>query len=187
MGKNVSTTRFLALLRGINVGGHHLISKDDLRELFEDLDFTNVRTYIQSGNILFRAPGKSVKRLTKTITSGLSQRFSYEAQATVFSYEQYHTAVGLAPKGWGQSDLQKHNALFTLENTPADDILAELPAPKQELESVSIAPGVIFWSASKKHLGKTTMMKLASSPIYKQVTVRNHNTVIQLLKLFEEI
>ena len=47
--------KFLALLRGINVGGKNIIAKDDLRQCFEDLGFESVRTYIQSGNILFRA------------------------------------------------------------------------------------------------------------------------------------
>jgi hypothetical protein len=51
--------------------------------------------------------------------------------------------------------------------------------------TVTTGPGVIFWSASKKQLTKTTLMKLAKSPVYQQVTVRNHNTVFKLLDLFE--
>ena len=179
-------TRFLALLRGINVGGKNIISKEELRRCFEDLGFSSVRTYIQSGNILFRAGQKNVKGLTRTIEAGLSKRFSYKAQAVVMSASQYASAVGAAPADCGNNEAQKHNALFMLHGTKPQDVLARLPAPKPDFETVTTGPGVIFWSASKKSLGRTTMMKLAGLPIYKQLTVRNHNTVFKLLELFED-
>ena len=68
MTKNDS--RFLALLRGINVGGKNIIAKADLRQCFEELGLTNVRTYIQSGNVLFRCDEKSVDELTATLQAG---------------------------------------------------------------------------------------------------------------------
>ena len=77
------STRYLALLRGINVGGKNIIAKDDLRQCFEDLGYANVRTYIQSGNILFRSNLTSIKVVTAAVETQLSERFSYEAQAVV--------------------------------------------------------------------------------------------------------
>lgn len=180
-------SRFLALLRGINVGGKNVISKDDLRQCFEDLGFTNVRTYIQSGNILFRAEETSTRKLTAAVESGLANRFSYEAQAVVLSHKKYKSAVQLAPSDWGTDGSQKHNAVFTLRGTTPQNVLAQLPLPKAGIETVTIAPGVIFWSASRQHFTKSTMMKLAGSPVYQQVTVRNHNTVLKLWQLFESI
>lgn len=179
--------RFLALLRGINVGGKNLIAKDDLRQCFEGIGFEGVRTYIQSGNILFRSDTTSVKELTAAIESGLSKRFSYDAQAVVLSHRKYKSALAAAPDGWGASEAQKHNAVFTLNSTTPRKVLAELPSPKTEIETVTAGPGVIFWSASKKQLTKTTMMRLAASPAYQHVTVRNHNTTLKLLELFEAI
>ena len=179
--------RFLALLRGINVGGKNVISKEELRQCFEDLGFSSVRTYIQSGNILFRAGQKNVKGLTRTIEAELSKRFSYGAQAVVISASQYASAVGAAPADWGNNEAQKHNAVFMLGGIRPEDVLAGLPAPKTDFETVATGRGVIFWSASKKSLGRTTMMKLAGLPIYKQLTVRNHNTVFKLLELFEDL
>ncbi|MEM7347262.1 MAG: DUF1697 domain-containing protein, partial [Chloroflexota bacterium] len=70
------SSKFLALLRGINVGGRNIISKDELRQAFEALGFTNVRTYIQSGNILFRSQDSDLKQLTQAVTNHLSRRFS---------------------------------------------------------------------------------------------------------------
>lgn len=179
--------RYVALLRGINVGGRNMISKDELRQLFEDMGFERVRTYIQSGNILFRGNESDSGRLAIKIEKGLSTRFSYPARAVAMSSRQYSSAVASAPDDWGKSDRRKHNALFTLGGVTAQEVLDQLPAPKKRIETVTTGPGVLFWSASKKHLTKTTMLKLSSAPVYQQVTIRNHNTVFKLLSLFDAI
>ena len=167
MEKNGS--RFLALLRGINVGGKNVIAKDDLRRCFEDLGFKNVRTYIQSGNILFRSDETSVKALTAVVEAGLSDRFSYEAQVVILPHRKYRSAVEAAPDGWGMDDAQKHNALFTLNGTTPKKVMMQLAAPKAEIEAVTTGPGVIFWSASKTHLTKTTMMRRLPEPAGTQI------------------
>ena len=181
------TSRFLALLRGINVGGKNIIGKDALRQCFEDLGFTGVRTYIQSGNILFRSDERSAKKLTGTIEAGLTHCFSYDARAVVLPHARYRTAVQAAPKGWGEDDRFKHNACFMLGGTTPRKALAKLQPPKTDIEIVSVGPGVIFWSASKKALTRTTLMKLAATPVYQEMTVRNHNTVFKLLDLLDTI
>lgn len=178
---------YLALLRGINVGGKNLIAKEDLRRCFEALGFDGVRTYIQSGNVLFRSTETSVKNLTTLVEAGLADRFNYQAQAAVLSHSKYKSAVAAAPEDWGQDPAQKHNALFTLSSVTPKQVLAQLPAPQAEFETVTVGPGVIFWSASTKHLTRTTMPQLAKSPLYRQLTVRNHNTVFKLLELFRDV
>ncbi len=185
MGKYQS--RFLAFLRGINVGGNNIIPKKELQQSFEDLGFTNVRTYIQSGNILFRSNATDVNELTGMIENGLSRRFSYDARAVVLSHDRYTSALQAAPEDWGKNDLFKHNALFTLEGISAEEVLAKLPPIKKEIECVTAGPGVVFWSVSKKQLTRAGMMKLPAAAVYRQVTVRNHNTVFRLLELFEKI
>ena len=182
-----ANTRFLALLRGINVGGRNIISKGDLRKCFEDLGFGSVRTYIQSGNVLFRAEQVKGKELTELVERGLSERFSYDAQAIVFSYRKYKSALQAAPDAWGYDDSQKHNALFTLNGITPKQVLAQLSPPKTDIETRTTGPGVIFWSVSKQQLTRSTYMKLAKEPVYRQVTIRNHNTTFKLSKLFEEL
>lgn len=178
--------RFLALLRGINVGGKNIISKAALRQCFEDIGLTNVRTYIQSGNILFGSEETRISELTSLIEAGLSKRFSYQAQAVVLSRRKYKSALAAAPVGWGADPEQKHNAMFLLGGTSAKKVLSQLPSPKPEIETVTAAPGVIFWSVSKAQQTKTTLMRLAKEPVYQQMTVRNHNTVLRLGEMFDE-
>ena len=95
------TERYLALLRGINVGGKNLIGKDDLRRCFEELGFERVRTYIQSGNVLFRATAADVAELNTRVEQGLSDRFAYAARSVVLSYAAYAAALAAAPTAWG--------------------------------------------------------------------------------------
>ena len=185
MAKN--QTKFVALLRGINVGGKNIIAKADLIECFEDLGFKNVTTYIQSGNILFRANTSSVKNVTAKIEKQLSSRFSYDARAAVMTHRQFVSAVGATHPEWGKKPDYKHNALFTLGDTNSKKVLAQLPEPQPGIETVSTAPCVLFWSASTKNLSRTTIMKLASMQLYKQLTVRNHNTVFKILDLFDNV
>lgn len=184
---NDRSPKFLALLRGINVGGKNVIPKDALKQCFEDQGFRSVRTYIQSGNVLFRSERTSVKDLTATIEQALSDRFSYAARSVVLSERRYKAAIGAAPDGWGRNEDQKHNALFTLAGHTPKRAMAQLPSPKEDIERVTAGPGVIFWSVSKQHLTRTAYMKLAAAPIYRQLTIRNHNTVYKLLSLFDEI
>ena len=185
MGNNQG--KFLALLRGINVGGRNLITKDQLQSIFEDLNLTKVRTYIQSGNILFRGGKKSSKILTRAIEKRLSTRLNCVARAAVMSYDEYVSAIESAPSDWGTHALYKHDALFTLDGTTPVDVLAQLPTPKKDIETISIGPGVVFWSTSVEHRTKTTFMKLPAAPVYEQLTIRNHKTVFNLLQLFDEI
>ena len=181
------STRYLALLRGINVGGKNIIAKEDLKACFENMGLGNVRTYIQSGNVLFRCETTSNKILTARIETALSKQFDYAAQAVVFSHQQYSSELQAAPKIWGHDETQKHNAMFLIGGLKPNKVVAQLPPPIEEYEQVGVGKNTIFWSASKKYLGKTTVMKLGGSPVYKQMTVRNHNTTLKLLALLDEL
>ena len=179
--------RFLALLRGVNVGGKNIVPKDALRGCFEDMGFSSVRTYIQSGNILFRSANSDVPALTEAIEHALSGCFSYKARAVVLSRKSFRTAVDAAPEDWGQDDERMHHALFTLAGARPEDILARLPSPRLEWETVTPGPGVIYWSVSRARPTRSTWVKLPGSPEYQKLTARNHNTVFRLRQLFEEI
>jgi len=182
----VAAPRFLALLRGLNVGGQNVIAKSDLIRCFEDLGFDNVRTYIQSGNVLFSAGETRVQELTCAIETRLSEQLSNPVRAVVFTRMRYRKAVAAAPDGWGGNDDRKHNALFTLPGITPQRVIEQLPARKEGLEALSAGPGVIFWSISRQHQTRTTWMKLAAAPVYQHVTIRNHRTVFRLRDLLDE-
>ena len=179
--------RFLALLRGLNVGGQNVIGKDDLIRCFEDLGFKSVHTYIQSGNVLFRSDESRPAALTRAIDEALSERLSNRVRAVVLARSRYRAAVAAAPDDWGRDDGRKHNALFTVGGITPRRVIEQLPVPKEDIETLASGPGVIFWSISKRHQTRTTWMKLAAAPVYQHVTVRNHRTVLRLRELLEEL
>ena len=178
---------FLALLRGLNVGGQNVIGKDHLIRCFEDLGLDSVGTYIQSGNVLFRSGESRAAVLTRTIEAALSERLSNRVRAVVLTRTRYRAAVASAPDDWGRDDDRKHNAAFTLRGVTPRRVLEQLPVPKEDIETVAGGPGVIFWSISKQHQTRTTWMKLAAAPAYQHLTVRNHRTVFRLRALLEEL
>ena len=178
---------FLALLRGINVGGQNVISKAELIRCFEDLGYAGVRTYIQSGNVLFLAGETRIAEITRAVETRLSERLGQPVRAVVLTRARYRAAVRAAPAGWGRDDDRKHNALFTLRGITPRRAVAQLPLLKSDIESAAVGPGVVFWSISKEHQTRTAWMKLAATPVYQQVTIRNHRTVFRLLELFEEL
>ena len=182
-----TSTPFVTLLRGLNVGGQNVIGKDDLIRCFEDLGFDSVRTYIQSGNVLFRSSESRAAVLTRTIEAALSERLSNRVRAVVLARSRYRAAVAAAPHGWGRDDERKHNAAFTLRGVTPRRVIEQLPVPKEDIETVGSGPGVIFWSISKQHQTRTTWMKLAAAPVYRQLTVRNHRTVFRLRELLDEL
>ena len=184
--KKTRTGRYLALLRGINVGGKNVIRKDDLRGCFEDLGYENVLTYIQSGNILFRAKKSPVRELIAEVEQALAERFNYDARAVIIPREKFAKMQAAVPETWGSNKTHKHNAMFTLAGVAANRIVSQLQPAKSAWETITAAPGIIFWSASIKHLTRTSMMKLAATPAYRQLTVRNHNTFYKLAELFEQ-
>ena len=178
--------KFLALLRGINVGGKNIIAKDDLKACFENAGFTGVRTYIQSGNILFRSNRRSVAALTGTVEETLGQRFDDTVRAVVMSHADYAAAVAAAPRQWGIGSTRGHHALFMTGGLSPDDFIDKIKPPKS-FERLTPGPGVVFWSIDADKVAQSTFAKLPSNPIYRQVTIRNHNTTRKLLDLFEQI
>ena len=174
---------YLALLRGINVGGHNIIKKDDLRQCFEDLGFQQVQTYIQSGNIIFQAKPMAIPSLATTIEAALAKRFDYDAHATVLTHTAYAQVIDSAPRAWGTDENQKHNILFPLHDVSMEAMQAALPAPIKKIESICAGAGAVFWSVAKQDATKAAYMKLPTLPIYKQMTIRNSNTALKLLDM----
>ena len=90
---------YVALLRGINVGGKNLIRMPALKAAFEEIGFEDVATYIQSGNVLFAAAGTGAAELTRRIEAMLAEAFDYVPTVVVRNRKQMGAIVDGAPKG----------------------------------------------------------------------------------------
>ena len=184
--KTMSEKRYVALLRGINVGGNNLIKMLDLRSSFANMGFTDVETYIQSGNVVFSSKQANKAKLTKTIEKALSDAFSYESRVVVVSDSEMERVITQAPKGFGtDAALYRYDVLFVREPMTTSECLAD----------VSAAPGVdtahagdhaIYFRRLISKADASTLGKLVQRASYKHITIRNWNTTMKLFGMIRK-
>ena len=175
----------VALLRGINVGGKNLIKMQALRECFEAGGFEEVSTYIASGNVLFRATG-SAATLEDRIEKMLGQAFPYEATVVVRSRTQMRSIVDKAPKPIGaNTKTHMYDVVFLKKPLTASAALKQVPT-RDEVDEAYAGPGVIYFSRLASMRTKSRLSRVASLPIYKQMTIRSWSTTTRLARLMDE-
>jgi uncharacterized protein (DUF1697 family) len=176
--------RYVALLRGINVGGKNLIKMADLKASFEDQGFRNVTTYIASGNVLFESPERSAARLTQQIEDLISTAFNhYKASVVLRTKAQMRSVVERAPKGFGsQPSRYLSDVLFLKPPVRAAAVLKSLPT-KEGVDQAHAGQGVIYWSRLASRASSSRLSRVASMPIYKSMTIRSWSTTVKLVKL----
>lgn len=176
--------RYIALLRGINVGGKNKISMPALKIAFEEVGFLNVITYINSGNVIFSSDINNESELKKISEFAIANTFKLNISVTVVSAKKLSDTLNNSPDWWDTDNKDIYdNAIFVISPTSVEEVYAAVGNPKLEYERVSHYGNVIFWSASLKNFSKTRWSKIASSSVNSKVTIRNANTSKKLLKL----
>jgi len=178
-------TTYLALLRGINVGGNSLIKMADLKLALAQSGLQNVRTYIQSGNVVFESEATDTLVLAQEVSKSIKNHFKMDVQTVVFSKKQWSGIIATAPKWWGADKEWKHNLLVMIPPFTMPEIVAAVGQLKPDIEAMQPGNGVLYQSMSLKLFGRTTTGKLASNPVYKQMTIRNYNTATKLVKIMD--
>ena len=171
--------KYIALLRGVNVGGKNTVPMRELKSLFEQAGFSDVSTYINSGNVIFTAEGPedALKAQCERI---IEQHFGFAVTVMVISAAALKDAVSHAPDWWGADPDSTHNALFVIPPATAESIMAEVGATKPEYEKVAGSGPVIFWSAPRKTWSRTRYSKIVGTRAYSDITIRNANTARKL-------
>lgn len=174
--------KYIALLRGINVGGNNKVPMAELRHCFEAAGFSGVSTYINSGNVIFEAAAQDNAQLVEICEAAIETRVGFRVVCAVISVSELRQALDAAPDWWGKGDA-KHNALFAIAPVTAREIMETVGAAKPEYEKVAMYEPVIFWSAPLKTFSRTRYSTIVSTTVYASVTIRNANTARKLLEL----
>ena len=177
--------RYIALLRGINVGGNNKVSMSDLRICFEQAGFKSVRTYINSGNVIFDTAIGDTVELVALCESAIEKQFGFHVVCAVISSADLQDALLHAPSWWGIDDA-KHNAIFVIAPRTVEDVMADVGAEKPEYERVAAYHPVIFWTAPLQTFGRTRYSKIVGTSAYQSITIRNANTTKKLARLCDE-
>jgi uncharacterized protein (DUF1697 family) len=177
---------YVALLRGINVGGKNLIKMPELKACFEAGGFKEVVTYIQSGNVLFRSAGSSSAALARRIEEMLTSTFGYQASVVLRSRAQLRAVVERAPEGFGADpESFRYDVIFLKEPLSARAALKTVPT-KQGVDEVHAGRGVLYSSRLISRASQSHLSKVVSLPIYQSMTIRNWNTTTALLRMMDE-
>jgi len=177
-------TTYVALLRAINVGGNSIIKMVDLKAVFEKNGFENVRTYIQSGNVVFES-SENEKELEKRIENILSKAFKYNSTVLVRSQVEIQKVLAEVPKEWKKrKDLRCYLA-FIKEPLLVQQAVKEVEL-KEGVDFVKAGGRVLYLSTLLSGLSKSNLSKLITKKIYKQMTMRNYNTTQKIAEMMEK-
>lgn len=178
---------FVVLLRGINVGGKNKIPMADLKSALHEAGFTDVSTYIQSGNVLLRSP-LSAEAVSAGIEALLPQKFHLDgpiARVVAYDHEAYRKIVQQAPLEFGpDTSGYRCNVLF-LMNYSASEAMAQVET-RAGVDEVWQGENVLYFRNSMANASKSRLSKIVQRPFYQYVTIRNWNTATKLLTLLEE-
>ncbi|MEZ4595379.1 MAG: DUF1697 domain-containing protein [Chloroflexota bacterium] len=179
-------TRYVALLRGINVGGNNPVPMAGLREAFAELGATDVRTYIQSGNVLFDGGADDHDTWVKRLEAELATRFDYHARVTLRTHEELRRVVEGAPKGFGRDpDAYRSDVIFLLGPSTATEAVAQMCA-RDGVDSMAAGDGVVYFERLVARITQTYLSKIVGTPIYREMTIRNWRTTTTLLRMLDE-
>jgi uncharacterized protein (DUF1697 family) len=174
---------YVALLRGINVGGSNLIRMTALKACFEAQGFGHVTTYIQSGNVLFTAGRASQHALTARIERTLSKTFAYESRVVVRSLEQMKSAVENAPTGFGREPfVYRYDVIFLKDPLTVAEALKSVSA-RPGVDRVFAGEGVVYFSRLISKAAQSHLSRVVATPAYQHMTIRNWNTTARLVEL----
>src|ERR1044071_3052438 len=178
-----SLIQYVALLRGINVGGRNPIKMTELKACFEKHGLRDVVTYIQSGNVLFASPETDTVRLTTELEKLLAAEFGYEASLVLRSLKQMKDVVARAPTGFGaRPDAYRYDAIFLKEPLVAADAMKSVPLDEQA-DQAWPGTGVLYFSRLIAKASQSRLARLTSMAIYRSMTIRNWNTTTKLLSM----
>jgi len=177
--------RYVALLRGINVGGANKISMADLKCAFEDAGMAAVRTYINSGNVLFSTDIADRDRLVELLQDAVRQRSGVPADVQLRDADELAAVAGAIPVDWANNESMKCDVVFLQPDVDREDVLDEL-GPRPGIEDAIYLPGAVIWRVDRKNATRNRLTRIVGTPLYSRVTVRNCNTTRKLLDLIQE-
>ncbi len=173
---------YVALLRGINVGGHNKVAMKKLKATFEALGFKDVVTYINSGNIIFSSSAADQKKLAAKIEQGIKQDFKLAIKVLIRDALNIQALAQAVPQDWGNDASQKTDILFLWDEVNQKSTLGLIKA-NPKVDDLRYIAGAIVWHVKRKDYAQSGLQDFVGTKIYKAMTARNVNTLRKLAAL----
>ncbi len=166
--------KYIALLRGINVGNSAKINMKELKEMFELSGYENVSTYINSGNVLFET-NETKQSISENIEKMLLATTGVEIKVLIKTKTEIINIAKSVPADWENNIDQKTDVAYLFDEIDNKKIIDELPIKKEYIQ-IMYVKGAISWNVKRDNYNKSQLNKIISHKIYKEMTVRNVNT-----------
>ena len=175
--------RYIAFLRGINISGKNKVPMAELKKEFEKLEFGEVRTYLNSGNVAFSSEKGDTEKFRKQIEIMIKKQFTLDIPVFVILREELDDILHNAPDWWGNENKEIYdNLIFIMPPATFAEVYCEIGEPKEELERIKDYNEAIFWSFSRKDYQKSNWWsKTANANISNKLTIRTANTVKKMV------
>jgi uncharacterized protein (DUF1697 family) len=174
--------KYVALLRGINVGGKSIVRMADLKECVEELGYDNVSTFIASGNVFFETPERDAAKLERAIERALERRFKLPITVVVRSRAEVGRIVKAIPAKWIGNESVRVYVAFLRRTRDGRKLAREL-RPREGVDELVATKSALMWATRRDALTRSGLQKLPGSAAYKDMTLRNLNTTLKLQEL----
>ncbi len=172
---------YIALLRGVNVGGNRKVDMRQLRRVFEQAGMDDVSTYINSGNVIFQSD-KQQAGVIEVINESLRAAFTFGISVIILDRNRLAAIAATLPDTWTNDATMKCDVMFLGSGVDNASILEHIVV-RPEIDNVKYAPGALIWAVDRRYVTKSGMLKIVGTDLYKQMTVRNCNTLRALVAL----
>ena len=176
---------YVALLRGINIGGNNKINMQALKKCFESLGHGDVVTYINSGNVIFRS-ADSKASLSASISLAIEKTFGIAIKIVIRDKIDYQKMMAQIPDQCRNDDQMKCDILFLADSINSKAIIEQIPA-RQGVDDFRYIFGAVLSILARKDRGKSGLNKISSLPIYQNMTVRNINTTRKIYQIMQTL
>jgi uncharacterized protein (DUF1697 family) len=172
---------YVALLRGINVGGRNSLPMRELVDLLQGMGLQDIRTYIQSGNVVFQSEPINVADLSDRMRVAINESHGFAPQVIVLELAELETAISSNPFPEAEAE-PKTLHLYFLASTPKDPDLDALERVKRDSEQFALT-GMVFYLHAPDGIGRSKLAERVERSIGVPVTARNWRTVSKIMAM----
>lgn len=174
--------KYVALLRGINISGKNKISMIDLKKCMESSGFLNVKTVLNSGNVIFDS-NLDINKISENIIELVKKNFNLSIPILIITVEELKDIINNSPIWWDSKNKDTYaNLIFAMPNVTANLVCDKLGKPSENIDKILVYKNVIFWSFQLKDYCKSNWwINSASKEIKNDITIRTSRTVKKII------
>lgn len=179
--------KYIVLLRKINISGKNKILMNELKEELLKNNYTDVLTYLNSGNIILKS-NENEKDISDDVNKIIMNKFNIDIPVYVIKLEKLIDILNNNPEWWGTNNKDIYdNIVFIMPPTNVEEVIDVVGKPSENIDRIEVYKNIIFWSFDLKNYRKSNWwIKTASTSITNMITIRTGNTIKKLIEKANE-